>query len=51
MVEQVDKELKDADAQLKQAQEQLEYVIITTLKHSKPFCTFKDILLLRTLSK
>ena len=32
MVEQVDKELKDADTQLKQAQEQLEYVIVLSLQ-------------------
>ena len=32
LVEQVDKELKDADTQLKQAQEQLEYVFMLSLQ-------------------
>jgi len=31
LVEQVDRELKDADAQLKEAQEELEYVIVVIL--------------------
>ena len=35
MMEQVDKELKDADTQLKHTQEQLEYVIVLSLHCEK----------------